>query len=285
MNPRIGLITPVKEGLGNWMGGFYAQFQPDTAANAEWAARGTAKAMAWAPARMVDAVEDMLSAWRNNDNSGKAGTSAYIPVLFLAVAGEYDETPSEAGRSLTDRLPFTFPEDSHHREFMVRIMSVDLRAQAVVVASDPLTAMSMVGQLSEWAKQKPTFGAAYSFAGFTHDWPVRIIAADRMAIPNPVGDQFTVLAVDITVRAGMPMFFGPVGTDATDGQGTPGNALNPPGFAITSGILSGHKPAITRPAGVSKAAWEAFIRITGARGPTGGAASVVLHGVVDETEA
>ena len=85
MNPPIGLITPVKAALGGWLTEFYAAFQPDTAANVEWASRGVSKAMAWVPARMVDAVEDMLSSWRNNDNSGRAGTSAGTPGVLRRV--------------------------------------------------------------------------------------------------------------------------------------------------------------------------------------------------------
>ena len=284
MNPKIGLITPVKVGLGHWLTDFYAQFQPDTASNAEWAARGNAKAMAWAPGRMVDAVEEMLSAWRNNDNSGKAGTSAYIPVLFAAVANEYTETPGEDGRPLTDRLPFSFPDDTLKREFQVSVMSADLRAQLVVVAQDQPSAMSIVGQLCLWAQARRTFTAPYAFAGFTSDWPARVISADRMAVSSPVSDNLTILTVDLTIRVGMPLFYLPFGADATDGQGVAGSLVNPPGFAVLTGVAARHNPAIPRPANVSAEEWAAYIRMTGgAPGAEVDAVGVVLRGVVDST--
>ena len=78
MQPLIGLLTPHKEALGRWLVDFHAKFQPDTPQNAEWAQRESQKAMAWAPARMVDQVEEMLSTWKRNDNSGAPGTSASV---------------------------------------------------------------------------------------------------------------------------------------------------------------------------------------------------------------
>ena len=69
MNPPIGLVTPVKAATGQWLLEFFAQFHADTPQSVEWAARAPEKAMVWAPARMVDSVEEMLTTWRRNDNS------------------------------------------------------------------------------------------------------------------------------------------------------------------------------------------------------------------------
>lgn len=281
MTPNIGLLTPVKAAFGEWLGQFYAAFQPDTPANVEWKARGQAKAMAWVPGRMVDAVEDMLSSWRTNANSDAASTSAYLPALFVAFASDYTETPSEQGRPITDKLPFTFPSDTVlKRSFRLRLMRADCRAQVVVVANDPLSAMSIIGQLSMAALDARAFPASFGFAGQTADWPVQIVAADRMAIPTPVGEHLTVLTVDFTLRASIPLFYGL--------DGYTGANVDDPGQPVLEVVVAGHDPAITRPAGVSAEEWRAFQILTGAElGPAtddGSAPGVVLCNVSDATE-
>ena len=258
MTPAIGLVTPVKAALGEWLTAFYAQFYPDTPATTEWQARGTVKAMAWAPARMVDAVEDMLGGWRKNNNSGNPSTSAYLPVVFIAVASDYTETPGEAGRPLTDYMPINFPGDTLKRSFRARLLGVDLRCQVVIVAGDALSAQSIMGQLCMWAVERRTFKSRYSFAGFTSDWPVQIVGADRMAIPTPIGEQVTILSVDLTVRATMPMFYGPAAGAPNDGQVPPGHPV------ILAIPVQGHKPTLGPPTGVTPEEWAYYHRLTGA---------------------
>lgn len=251
MNPAIGLITPVKIAFAQWLGQFYGEFLPDTAANQEWAARGFERAMAWVPARMVDQVEEMLAAWRTNDQSGKPATSAYFPVGLVGMAQDYTETPAEHGRPASDKIPFSFPGDD--RSFRVRVMHADIRAQVVIVATDVASATSIVSQLALWAITVPNFTATYTFAGEVSNWPVRVLGADRIGIPTPVGEQICILAVDFTVRATMPLFYG----SETDPEATTG-------FPVVPVFESGHKPSIARPDGVSEEDWRAFQRLTGA---------------------
>lgn len=257
MNPAIGLLTPVKHAIGLWLSAWHAQVYPDTPAFVEWAGRATHEAMAFAPARMVDAVEDMLSSWARNDNSGAPGTSAYRPVVFVAVASDYTEPPGEAGRPLTDRLPFSFAADTLGRSFRIRTLSADLRAQVVVVAHEATTASSMMAQLCLWAVERQRFKSNYPFAGFTTEWPVIVLQADRLAIPTPLGEQVCVLSLDLTLRATMPMFYGPRDSDATDGN-------DPPGFAVVGqvdAVQGAPDWLIGRPTGVSDAEWSAYLRL------------------------
>lgn len=254
MTPRIGLITPVKAALGQWMVDFFAQFDPDTPANAEWASRPAAQAMAWAPARMVDSVEEMLSAWKRNDNSNGGGsTSAYLPALFIAVASDYTESPGEAGRPLTDYMPITFEDDAQKRSFRVRMMSVDLRGQVVVVAPEAMSAMSIIGQLCMWCVARRVIHAPFGFAGFTTNWPATILSADRMAIPTPLGEQMSILTLDLTIRASLPLFKGPTGAETTDGN-------TPPGYPVVGQVTNAHDMTLGPPTGVTPEEWAYFAR-------------------------
>lgn len=265
MSQTIGRLTPIKAALGRWMTQYHAQFLPDTPATLEWSRRDTPKAMSFAPARMVDQVEAMLSTWRRNDNGGNASTSAYLPVAFVAIASDYTESPGEHGRPLTDRLPIIFPDDPLNRSFRVSVMHVDLRAQIAVIAPDPLSAMSMIGQLCHWAIERPTVYAPFEFAGFTSHWPVRILPGDRMAIPTPLGEQLSILTLDLTVRASIPLFRSADREPLNDGH-------EPAGFpvvtSVDTGVGSAHDMTMGPPTGVSAEEWSAFAsRVRWSDGP------------------
>ena len=254
MNPPIGLLTPVKAAIGEWVKDFHAQFYADTPAGVEWAARDPRQACAWVPGRMVDQAQSMLDSWKRNDNSGTPGQSAFLPTLLIAVAPDWTQTPGEAGRTVMDWTDFSFPDDTNAQTFKLRTMSADLRAQVLVVASEPLTAMSMIGQLCVWADSNRRMQAPFVFNGFVSRWPTVRIGADPMAIPTPLGEQITTLALDLTFRATMPMFKGPTGTEATDGR-------TPPGFPVLADVNSGHNMGLGPPTGVTAEEWAYFARL------------------------
>jgi hypothetical protein len=267
MQPPIGLLTPPKAGIGKWLGDFHAKFfEPDTPANVEWKGRELPKAIVWAPGRMVDQVDSMLSSWQRNDNEGVPSTSAKFPVLFVAVAPDVTESPGEAGRQVQDWTPIAFPQDPEQRSFRVRTVGFDLRTQVVAVAPDKLSAMSLIGQLALYAVNTPRAKAPFVFSGFATEWPITILGGDRMAIPNPVGEQLCILTLDLTVRATVPQFRGPRDAEFTDG-------LVPPGFAVVQAVEAGHDMSMGPPTGVCAEEWAHFRRlVSSAVGP----AEVVL---------
>jgi hypothetical protein len=248
----VALLTPVKAAFAVWMKSFYDQFQPDTQQNQEWAARGFATACVWAPGRMVDQVEKMLSTWARNDNS-TAGNSqtGFLPVLFMAAAHEWIETPGEGGRPVVDPMAFSFDDDGERRSFRLRLMSVDLRVQVAVVSHEPNSPMSMIGQLALYLNRNETLKAAYSFGGFTSHWPAKIIMIDRMAIPVPTGEQRTILTLDLTLRATIPLFEGPRQGEPTDGR-------TPPGFPVVTEVTSGHNMTMGPPSHVTEEEWRHY---------------------------
>ena len=261
MTPPIGLLTPVKAAIGQWLVEFYGQFQPDTPANTEWASRGAVHAMAWAPARMVDHADEMLSNWKRNDNSGKKSTSAYLPVMILAVGAGYAEAPPEVGRSSTDFIPISFPDDTLQRSFRVKVMTLDLRAQIVIMADEPISTASMMAQLSAWVNSRYKIYAPFVFGDFTTTWPATVILNDKIGVPDEIGEQLTVVAMDLTIRATVPLFKGPGPTDRTDGN-------TPPGFAVVNSVTNRHDMTLGPPTGVSAEEWAEFARlVTWSDGP------------------
>jgi hypothetical protein len=256
-----GFYLPLRIGLGQWLGQFYADFYADTQALAEWAARGQATAMAWAAGRMDNAVNDMLSAWRRNNNSGGAATSAYLPVVFAAIGREYQDSPSEAGRHALDWIPFTFPDDTENRSFRMRLLHADVRAQIVVVAQDPMSAASICGQLAFHCERIPRFNANYVWNGFTTPMSVQVVPSDRLAAPDAENPTLTILTMDLTLRTLIPLFRGDTGPTV--------------GYPVVETIE--HEEADPNgppPEGVTAEAWAKYREMT-----SRGAPAVYLAGV------
>lgn len=211
------LLQPVRIGLARWLAGFYSEFVPDTAQAAEWAARGSIKAMALVPGRMIDKAEEMVSAWRRQDNNdGAPSTSAFIPAVLLAMAHDYEQAPVEAGRNVQDWTSFIFPNDPGERVFQARTTASVIRAQVAVIASEPDTAHSILSQLCEYARSTSRFKTTYTFAGLTSQWPAMVEQSERQSIPTEVNDRIVVLTLDLRVKATLPMFRAPGAGDAAD---------------------------------------------------------------------
>lgn len=246
-----GLLTPVKGAIGRWVAGFHAQAYADTPAMAGWSARPAPDACKWAEGRMVDDVEAMLSSVRNNANvPAVKSTNAFSPILLVALATEYTETPSDQGPMTPERLPVVLPNDPLNRVIELDLMSIDLRCQLAMIAAEQPTVMSMCAQLGRWAQRNYRLSATHVFDAFglATDWPVRVVPVDRMAIHTPIGEHLKVMTLDVTIRAVLPMFRGPGAGDATDGE-------SPPGFAVISEVMRG----IGTPPGVTEPEWLRYL--------------------------
>ncbi len=229
------MLQPVKVAFGQYMGRFYASLIPTTKVLHEYVARGLDKSVVWAPSRMVDAVEDMIASWQKND-SNTSTQPAKMPVVIVAMAEDY--VPS--GRDFTRQIPelphIIIPQDGKNRAFKVQVVAGDIRAQIVFAAHDEPTAKSMAAQFLLFADSidNRRFDAAYSFAGMNdHLWPVQIESTDSPAISIKSDvKNMTILAVDLTLKASIPIFRAPAINEPNDGKGTPGDSDDPSGYPV-----------------------------------------------------
>ena len=218
------MFESVKAAFGEFMGRFYGQIVPTTKSLHEYTQRGLAKSVAWAPSRMVDAAEQMLAAWQKNATEPTGTRPASLPVMLVAVAKDYTPTGRDYTRQVADRELVTIPTDPKERVFGLRTVSGDIRAQIAIFAHDEPTAKSLASQFLLFldATQNRRFTATYEFAGQTMDWPVQLETPDApaMAIPSE-STNLTILAIDITLKATVPLFDAPAYGQPNDGQGTP----------------------------------------------------------------
>lgn len=219
------MFEPVKVGFGQFMAGFYAGLVPTTRPMEEFVARGLGKSVMWAPGRMVDAAEEMLSLYARDNVNGTPTKAFELPVVFVAMAKDYTPTGREFTRQAADREWVTIPDDDKGRIFRLRTVAADIRAQVVIAAADEPTARSIAAQFALYldATDRRRFPAPFEFAGLPMDWPVTVETPEVPAVAVQ-GDakNLTLLAADLTLKATVPLFDAPKPGDPNDGLGVPG---------------------------------------------------------------
>jgi hypothetical protein len=215
---------PVKEAFGRYLQRFHADIVGDTKFVAEFAARDFAKSAVWAPGRMIDKVEEMLDAWRKNDTSQAAKPTPLLPIMIAAMSKDYIPVPADYSRQLADPVFVTIPGDAKNRVFSMRAVVSEIRVQVAICGPDDATCRSLALQMQLFcgAMGNRRFHSTYRLAGFDELWPVSIEAPDLAGInmPNDV-KNLTMLTVDITLRATIPLLRHPKAIDANaDNKGT-----------------------------------------------------------------
>lgn len=225
---------PIKEAFGRYLWLFYSDYLiADTRALAEFRARGFSKSAVWAPGRMVDQVEEMLSSWRKNDNEGTDTPHPKLPVIIAAMSKDYMPAPAEFGRQVLNPIDVMLPDDPKRRVFKMRAVTADIRTQVAICAPEEPTARSIAMQLQMFAgaTENRRFYSTYRFAGMDDQWPVVLETPDIQAINVPVGEakNLTILTVDFQMRATVPMLLAPV--TGGDGKGS-GTGDDPDGYLV-----------------------------------------------------
>lgn len=220
------MLEPVKAAFGEYVGRYYASLTPTTKGVESFIARGLSNAIAWAPARMVDAAEEMLHLWMRTDHdAAKPAKPAPLPAMLVALARDYTPSPRDFNRQVAERVMVQLPDDPKERIFGLRMIAGDIRAQIAIFASEPNTAQSLAAQLLLYADTGPgrRFKAIYRFAGHNLAWPVVLESPEVLAVNLGLeGKAVAGLAVDLTLRVSIPVFDAPRAGEPNDGLGVPG---------------------------------------------------------------
>ncbi len=250
---------PIKAAFGDYLREFHEQLFADTPAMAEFAARPFAEAAVWAPGRMIDQVEDMLASYRKNDNSQAVKPKTPLPIMIACMAKDFVPAPPEFGRGLGDPVDVMIPDDPKERVFSMRVVVAEIRTQVALVAADDATARSMALQLHAWTSAigNRIFYSTYKLAGIDDRWPVMLEMPDLMAMNSPTEvKNLTMLVLDISLRATVPLLRAPKSTEPNDGQGDGSNQDNqfapdydPSGYlVVTEANGKNYPPRVGAPA-------------------------------------
>jgi len=220
----MSLRTPIELGLAQYMVGFHGSLVADTQAMQEYAAREVAKSIVWVPGRMIDDVEKMLAEWRKNENNAGPGLSSMLPVAFLALDKNFLPVLPEFGVAVPD-MPIVFPDDELGRVYSCSTTCNEYKAQLVFIAPEAATAHSLILQFNHWTTQGPAgrrFATEYEFAGFKQKFPAVFEAIDYGGVASNLDQtNLTILVVDMTIRATVPIFRAPADGEANDGKAAP----------------------------------------------------------------
>lgn len=240
------MFEPIKIAFSDFMKLYYEQIVPTTPQIKEFINRGVAKAILWAPARMIDQAEDMFAKYLRVDANKelKLATNPHdLPVIICAMAKDYTPSGRDYVRQIADAREIILPDDPKERVFKVKTLSGDLRAQIAFFSTQEEIAKSLAAQfllfLDETFNRR--FWAKYTFAGMETKWPVHIEAPDSPAMSIATeAKNLSVLAVDLTLKVTVPLFFAPKEGEPNDGKGVPGTD-DPAGYPTMTQIsLTGH---------------------------------------------
>lgn len=238
---------PIKEGVGHYLGRFHKQLVGDTKFVSEFASRELAKSIVWCPGRMIDKVEEMMETWRKNDTSQAAKPTPYLPIMLVAMSTDYLPVTPDYSRQIADAIPVTIPNDPKGRVFMMRAAVSEQRLQIAIAAPEPSSAKSIAMQLQLFCSSlgNRRFYSQFKLAGRSESWPATLENPDIAGIAVP-GDvkNLTILAVDITVRASIPLLMHPKQGDAdADGKGS-GTEDDPDGYLTVQEVRGKAHPGV-----------------------------------------
>lgn len=234
------MLQPVKIALGEFMGRFYQSLVATTKPMGGYLTRGLGTSIVWAPTRMIDMAEEMLSLWMRSDLDDAPTTPPELPVMIVAMAKDYTPTGREYTRQVADPILVMIPEDEKARAFGVRCVAGDVRVQLAIFAHDEPTARSLAAQFLLFLDATPNrrFMARYTFAGLVTEWPVQVESPDAPAIAIQTdAKNLTILAIDITLHAEIPLFDAPAEGQPNDGKGVPGTD-DPAGYPLVTEVAT-----------------------------------------------
>lgn len=233
------MFQPIKIGFGEYISRFYGGLSATTKPMHEFISRGLDKSIAWCPSRMVDSAEEMLAMWQRNDTDDSPTHPAKLPVILVAMAKDYVPTGREYTRQVSDSQFVTLPDDPKERMFGLRYISADIRTQLAIFAADEPTARSIAAQFCLFidSPHNKTFDASHRFAGFDLSWGVQLESSDTPAMSiQSEAKNLTILALDLTLRASIPMFDHPKDSESNDGKGTDGDIDDPHGYLLVETV-------------------------------------------------
>lgn len=228
-----------KAAFGQYMARFHAGLYPDTGALSSFAEREVARSIVWAPDRMVDAVEEMLSAYMKNQNATPThpyapGANALFPIMIVAMGKDYIPTGGDFGGRQVGRRLVALVEGDGQSVYGYRQGMGDLRVQVVIAAADAPTARSLASQFSLFVGEIPNrrFRVLHRWGQYVIDMPCMLETPDILFSKiETSNDTMSVLAADITLKVTIPYLDAPAAGEDNDGS-----TNDPPGYPLVEQI-------------------------------------------------
>lgn len=223
-----GSFDQIKIGFAQYMHRWFKGIYPDyvdTKGVRAFLERPFSQGVQWAPSRMLDAAEEMLSAYQKNKN-GPDGQSTLFPVVLMAIDDNFLTTGSDWGGQQVGRRLVAIEEGGSWYGY--KHVMQDRRVQVVIIASEAGTAQSLAAQLTSFVAEPHNryLDAPYAFGQYRVSMPITLESnrIDWMDVKNDV-KNIKILAADFTLKCTIPYFDAP-----RQGEPNDGSTNVPPGF-------------------------------------------------------
>ena len=224
-----------KEAFGRYLTRFYETIEPTTPQLERYVERGVEKSIAYAPARMIDAAEEMFIKYLRADIERGPTQPYQLPMILVAMARDVTPTGRDYTRQVADAVPFVFPDDELQRVFKLKTVASDIRVQVAFFAAEEATARSLAAQLLLFVDsvENRRFYADFEKWGFHSKWPCVIESPETFApVVQTEANNLTILAMDLTLKCTLPIYLAPKEYEENDGKGIAGDKYDPAGFPV-----------------------------------------------------
>lgn len=223
--------SEVKAAVGRYLGRFFERLVPDTKGLEEYKQRPLSKSILFAPARLIDAAEELLSRYQREN-----GSHNLLPIMIVAVDRSFTPTGrADASFQVSDSPLTVMANDPKQRAFKIRTIGSNYRVQIAIFSHDVAAAKSIAQQLMLFvdALENRRAYVDHTFSGITESWAAHVSMPD-----NPVMNiqsqlkNLTILSVDMNVKATLPMYEAPKVGEPNDGKGDPSNPDDLAGYLL-----------------------------------------------------
>jgi len=202
------MLEPVNIAFAQYLTRYHAALTPTTNGMKRYLRRPVSQAIVWAPSRLVDQAQQMLSLWAKASVNGAITRPPDLPVIIVGMAQDYAPTGRDYSRQIADPQWVQLPDDSQQRVFKLRTVTADIRAQLAIFSSSQPTATALAAQFLLFvdASANRRFMADYVLSGMTTRWPVQIETPENPAMRiETEAENLTILAIDVNLHATIPL--------------------------------------------------------------------------------
>jgi hypothetical protein len=193
---------------------FRAWFIPDTDDGMAWQTKPISQAITAAKGLLVDDAEKMLAIWRQNNVGGKAGSSAYLPVMITAFEAGGSIPELSHLRSMPTAEDVIVGTDDQGRILKMRTLAMGIHAQVVIFAPNPHSALSIATQFITYLQSDQKRRVPLTFdlgSGIVDQWDMTVF--DNMIYPSRIPSEvenISIIAIDVTLGGLVPQLIRPM---------------------------------------------------------------------------
>ena len=210
---NIGRFLAVKQAFNRHLMNAVREIMPATKNLEEFVLRPEKYRLMQADDRMVDKVEDLLSAYQKAENGGHAGLNAPLPVVVVAYAKDSTVSEVTLGRGVYEPHQVAFEADGKKYFYKMKTTHMENRVQVCFIGHDSETVRAMTSQMRLYFQGylKRIFPICWQWNGFDFQLSGNISDVDFIDSVVDVDERtnLSIVVWDFSIRFQMPYIIAP----------------------------------------------------------------------------